>query len=145
MTASPIEAPASPPATYVIREAARAYGVGSDRIARLALAGKVEAVKVDGMWLIDGESLARHLAGSRRPTQPPRPRPPTSFDATPLLRQIELRGGAAACGVAPRSAEERALERARHDGWLTPYAADHLAIKVLGLTLWELWDLTNVA
>lgn len=42
-------------------------------------------------------------------------------------------GGPAAAGVAQHSALERAYCRARREGSLTPFAADRLAIRLLGL------------
>jgi hypothetical protein len=66
---------------------------------------------------------------------------PRRLAAGPLLRQIALRGGDAACGVRAGSAEQKALERAREDGTLTLWAADRLAVRLLGLTIWDIWDL----
>jgi hypothetical protein len=38
-----------------------------------------------------------------------------------------------------KSAEHKALERAKSSGWLTVRMADRLACRLLGLTLVELW------
>ena len=65
--------------------------------------------------------------------------PPKYLPAAPLLHLIEARGGPAACGVRPSSAEGRALFRARETGHLTRAAGDRLAVRVLGLTPWEVW------
>lgn len=59
--------------------------------------------------------------------------------SAPLLRQIELRGGPAACGVRQNSREQKALERAQRHGWLTVRAADELAVRLLGELPCELW------
>lgn len=128
----------APVQTLTAAEAAVRVGMTKSQISRLARLGEVEAVKVDEYWLIDGASVAAYAARRRVP-------PPTSWvacprlPAGPLLRQIELRGGVAACGVAPDSAEEKAIERAREEGSLTLWAADHMAVRVLGMTPLELW------
>ena len=59
--------------------------------------------------------------------------------AAPLLRAVELRGGAAACGAKRSPALERALERAQVSGRLTYRAADQLAIRLLGLHPMLVW------
>jgi hypothetical protein len=83
--------------------------------------GQVEGVEVDGQWLVDGGSLATFMVGR--------------VPAAPLLRQILLRGGDAACGVGLRSTEARALWRAREWGYLTEAAADKLARRVLQMSV----------
>lgn len=60
--------------------------------------------------------------------------------AAPLLERVDGRGGLAACGGQQHSAEERAYYRARRDGWLTERAADLLAVRLLGLTTREVWE-----
>ncbi len=67
------------------------------------------------------------------------PRTAPRVPAGPLLRQIALRGGEAACGVRHRSAEQKSLERARLEGSITLWMADRLAVRLLGLTVWDLW------
>lgn len=115
-------------------EAAALVGVSRLTVRTWAQTGVVPAVDVDGTWLVDaGDVLA--YAAARRTRRAREPRVP----AGPLLRAIELRGGAARCGVRPNSPEEKALERARADGTLTVWAADRLAVRLLGLTAWELW------
>jgi excisionase family DNA binding protein len=119
-------------------EAADRLGVRTAQVARLATRGELEGVKVEGQWLIDGASVAAYDAvrGQRRPTRwVAAPRLP----AGPLLRQIELRGGVAACGVEANSTEEKAIGRAQDEGSLTLRAADHLAVRVLRMTPLELW------
>lgn len=59
--------------------------------------------------------------------------------AAPLLRFVMLRGGPAACGAREGTAAERALLRARRNGWLTIWAADELAVHLVGLTPVEIW------
>lgn len=121
------------PVTLTTSEAAAYAGRARSGILELAKSGRVEAVQVDGRWLIDGASLDAYLASPRRPHEARR------LPAGPLLRQVTSRGGDAACGVFAHSAEQKALERARKDGTVTIWMADHLAVRLLGLTLWELW------
>jgi hypothetical protein len=61
------------------------------------------------------------------------------LDAGPLLRQIDLRGGAAELGIETFSAEFWALRKARDAGTVTVWQADKLAVRLLGLTPLELW------
>ena len=68
-------------------------------------------------------------------SRPPGPRLP----AAPLLRQVALRGGPRAVGVRQSSAEEQALLRAQRSGTVTVKMGDRLAVKLLGLTAYELW------
>ncbi|KAA1426457.1 helix-turn-helix domain-containing protein [Nocardioides antri] len=60
--------------------------------------------------------------------------------AAPLLRQIELASLAGRMASLDEQ-EQKAIERARHEGTLTIRAADQLAVRLLGLTLWDLYDL----
>lgn len=116
-------------------EAAVLLGVSAAWVARLAKAGAIAGTLLPGGWLLDAASVR-----SYRPRKPaPRGKAP-SVPAGPLLRLLDARGGAAACGVVPRSAEEKAIERARRSGTLTEPMADRLAVAVLGLTAWEIWD-----
>ncbi|GEP38587.1 hypothetical protein NPS01_22500 [Nocardioides psychrotolerans] len=133
-------AAARTPVTLTISEAVAYAGRVKSRILELARTGRVEAVQVDGRWLIDGASLDAYLAQPRRPGIRRRTAGPRRVSAEPLLRQIALRGGDAACGVEHGSAAQKALERAREDGTVTVWTADHLAVHLLGLTLWDLWD-----
>lgn len=59
--------------------------------------------------------------------------------AEPLLRLLAVRGGPAACGAGEGTAEEQALLRARRQGWVTIWAADELAVRLLGMTPLEVW------
>lgn len=59
--------------------------------------------------------------------------------ADPFLRLLDAFGGAAARGVQAHSSEEKAIERARRSGVLTETMADQLAVRLLGLTTWEVW------
>ncbi len=61
--------------------------------------------------------------------------------AGPLLRQIELDRGDGRLVHRLGDAEQAAIERARHEGTLTIHAADQLAVRLLGLTLWDFYDL----
>lgn len=124
--------------TYTAAEAAKASGAGRDIICSLARRGLVDAVKVDGQWLIDGGSL--HEYWRRTTPGPPAGPGQRRLPAAPLLRQIELAGGDDVIGVRQHTAEKRMLERARYEGTVTLWAADHMAVK-LGLTVWDLWDL----
>lgn len=127
--------------TFTVTEAALRFRVSKALLTQLARDGLVDAVKVDGRWLYDGADVAAHVA-RRRARDASRVQDGTAVprvDARPLLRQIELRGGPAAVGVRQHSADEKALERAQRDGWLSPELADRLAIRLLGLTMWELW------
>ncbi len=124
--------------TLTAAEAAAALRCEPNYVRRLARLGVLEAIKVDDVWLIDGASVARYrrqVARHRR-TEASRRR---YLPAEPLLKQIQLGGGLYTLGVEPGSAEERAFLRARRSGRLTLWAADHLAVKLLGLTVWDLW------
>lgn len=120
-------------------EAAVRAGVTRTYVQQLVLASELDAVKVDRYWLIDAESvddwLARRQTVAAEPGEHIHPRLP----AAPLLRWVELLGGAAALGVEAKSAEEKALERAADEGSLTVWAADHLAVHALRMTPWEVW------
>lgn len=130
-----------PPVTYTTAEAAAAAGVTRKTATKWASSGQVDAVQVDGLWLVDGGSLLAY-AGRPRPPRPARSASRTAeprVPAEPLLRQLHLRGGPAACGVQAHSAEEKALERARTEGSLTVWAADQLAVRVLGVHPLLVW------
>lgn len=142
------------PLTLTLREAAERSGLGRRHLSTLAAAGQLDAVKVDGIWAIDGASLDAYCAQPRRrggyqpSTRPRRPRRPPAGErrlpAGPLLRQIDLAGGERALGIENRSAEYMMLLRARHRGWVSLWAADRFAVELLGLTLWELWDVDDL-
>jgi hypothetical protein len=105
--------------------------VSSWQTNHLARAGLVRAVKVDEYWMFERDSVlaydeARRDRAQRLPTEP-------------LLRQVRLRGGRAACGVAPESSTARRLQQAAVSGHLTVETADELAVHVLGLTVWDVW------
>lgn len=100
-------------------EAAAALGRSADLVPHQAQKERLRARKVDGVWIVDADDLERYrreVLGRtyRRGGGVPRPHLP----AAPLLRQVELRGGTAACGVRPKTAKENALERARHAVWV---------------------------
>lgn len=82
---------------------------------------------------VRGAGAARTRGG--RKGRPPARRLP----AAPLLRQVELRGGVTALGSRRRDADLALIERAARDGSITIWMADHLAVTLLGLTLWDLW------
>lgn len=129
------------PETFTIREAARATGLSRASITSLCRRDLVDAVLVDGWWLLDGQSLRVWCA---RPAMLQRRGAQRRLDSWPLLRQIELAGGRRACGVDQNSAEDKALDRATREGSLTVRAADHLAVRVLRRSLWELWPSYDV-
>lgn len=56
-----------------------------------------------------------------------------------MLQLVDGRGGPAACGICQHSAEEKAYERAKRDGWVTIWAADLLSCHVLGLPPVLVW------
>jgi excisionase family DNA binding protein len=117
-------------------EAAAVLGVTRCYVAELAFIGRIRGVKMDRRWLLDRDSLEGYLEDRRRRR---REGMVAHVPAVPLLRQLELRGGWAACGVRYKSADHKALERARASGWLTVRMADELTCRLLGLTLVELW------
>lgn len=136
MTTGLADSPVHPPAvTYTLAEAARAAHLSRSSVTSLCRRGVIDAVQVDGWWLLDGASLTAWL---ERPTVVRR-RGSRRLDAWPLLRQVELAGGRAACGVERNTAEDKALDRAAIEGTLTVRAADQLAVRLLGLTPWEVW------
>lgn len=59
--------------------------------------------------------------------------------AAPLVQLVASRGGPSACGVWADATVEKAYLRAAASGRLTYRAADSLAVKLLGLTTWEVW------
>jgi excisionase family DNA binding protein len=106
--------------------AARVACVSRDVVWRAARTGALEGVRAGREWLFARADVEAWAAGRRLP-------------AAPLLNAIDGAGGGAACGVRPGSAEQKALERARADGTLTIRAADRLAVRLLGITPWEMW------
>ena len=96
-------------------------------------------MQVDGLWLFDRADLEAYVVRAASGAALQRRLPVPRVDTGPLLRQIEFRGGDSAVGVRDRIADKRALERARHDGTLTIWATDRLAVRLLGLTPLELW------
>ena len=132
------------PATYTAAEAVRAAGVSRTTVNRWCREHVVDAVLVDGVWLLDGPSTraAGRAWADERERRRSGPVPTPGHDellAEPLLRLVALQGGEDALGVARGSAERRALERARSRGVLTWWTADRLAVTVLGMTPWEVW------
>lgn len=125
-------------ATLTARQAAELLNVKVNTIHVLASRGVLHAVKVSRHWLLSSESveyykLTRRQGGhSGRPTL-------ARVPAAPLLRQVMLRGGPAACGVEQHSAEEKALERAQEEGALTRDVADLLSVRLLALPPVLLW------
>ena len=125
-------------------EAARLLDVCPGHVVHLAREGKIRAERVGRSYVIDRGSAEAYAEqrdrrkASMRPT-PPRPAPPDALPATPLLRVVDRRGGRRAVGVARKSAEERTLQRAARDGWVSQQMADRLATQLLGLTPWEVW------
>lgn len=136
-------------------EAGRLVEKSAAAIAGASRKGLVDgAVNVGGNhWLLPRSSVVAYAAGvaertkqrakdrerrraATRVREAPRVR---SVDAGPFLALLDARGGTRACGVAPRSSTERAIDRARVAGRLTHRMADRLAVEVLGLTMWEIW------
>lgn len=134
-----VRAAGQEPVTLTASEAAVVGKVTNRQISALARTGQIDAVKVDGQWLIDGASLAAYR--ERRPHRLLRGGKPKQrrLPAAPLLRQIELAGGVTALRSQRRDADLALVERAAREGSLTVWTADHLAVSLLGLTLWELW------
>jgi len=64
-------------------ELAKAGGVTNDHIARLCRQGRLEAWKIQGVWLIFDDSARRWLASTRLPGRPPKGSRPTG-------QQLEL-------------------------------------------------------
>ncbi len=135
--------------TLRVPEAADLLQVAEGHVCRLAQRGLVDAVKVDGVWLLDGGSVEEYRRRTPRPVRSAGPRRPVErrrrLPAGPLLRQVELRGGKAAVGARRTTAERRLLERAEASGYMSLWAADRLAVELLGLTLWELWTAEDLA
>jgi excisionase family DNA binding protein len=117
--------------TMTTEEAAALHGVDRDVISAAARAGVLRGVKVARTWVLDRQSVLDF-----NPTLLVRR---TRLPAAPLLRLIELHGGDYELGVRIGSADKRALERARHDGWVTLATGDRLVVRLLGLTPWEVW------
>jgi hypothetical protein len=126
-------------------EAAEILQLSVTTTAALAARGLVAGRKVGQSWLLERAGVEVYLRerrgrrgpprGSRRPPRQPVPR----VDAEPLVALVEARGGLRACGAVPGSAEEAAFYRASRDWWLTEGAADRLAVRLLGMTPWEVW------
>lgn len=138
MTAAPVERPEMSTA-----EAARVLGLRwtvsvVDAVRRGRIAGRLE----DGRWRLDAgsvEAYRRDRDAARERARRPRPPCGPVLPAAPLLRHLGASGGRRARGARLGAAEERALERARRDGWVTRAAGDKLAARVLGLTAREVW------
>lgn len=139
--------PTAPTAPLVSsHHAATMLGITPKQVAVLARRGLLEGEKASGVWWIHRTSVEAYEANkaARRRACNDRvaaKRVSTRWPAGPLLRQIALRGGDAACGVRQGSAAQEALRLARKSGTLTPWMADRLAVGLLGLTVWDLWDL----
>lgn len=119
-------------------EAAAEFDVRRERLIQAARRGSIEGFKLGrGMWLLEEASVAAWLPDRSVDLALPAD---LRLPAGPLLRLVDARGGAAACGVRAHSAEERALLRARRSGTLTPRAADQLAVRVLGLVPGTIWQ-----
>lgn len=133
--------------TLGVVEAAQVAGMTVSGIKHAIRAGRLSPERDDGnvrLALEEVEALGR-LAAERRARITQRAEaaraavsPRRTLSAAPLLRQIEVRGGAAACGIR-KGGDQEALRRARLYGRLTPRAADRLAQR-LGLTPWDLWE-----
>lgn len=109
-------------------EAAERLGFSLNQVTGLLRTGHLVGMQVERrQWLVDAESVDAVASLRRR------------LPAEPLLRLVAGRGGASAVGVCQHSAEEKALERAARDGWVTVREADALAVGLLGLTPWEVW------
>jgi excisionase family DNA binding protein len=117
-------------------EAAAVLGVHPDAVSAAARRGDLRGEKVGRVWMFDRDAVRAYAARQERRRAQRRLR---HVPAQPLLRQVELRGGFRALGVASKSAEEKALERARRAGSLTTDAADRLAVRLLGCTPGEVW------
>jgi excisionase family DNA binding protein len=128
-------------------EASALVGVNAAQIARLARRGVIAGTKVGPRrWLVAADSVRSYAPKRPRldpwwwePSEQEQRPGPRRLPARPFLRQLDRRGGSAACGVRQRSAEEKAIERARRSGVLTEVMADRLSIELLGLTMWEVW------
>ena len=109
-------------------EAAERLGVCGGQVVEQLRTGRLIGVRVErNQWLVDAESVGAVASLRRR------------LPAEPLLRLVAGRGGPSAVGARQHSAEEKALERAARDGWVTVREADALAVGLLGLTPWEVW------
>ncbi|HSX68769.1 helix-turn-helix domain-containing protein [Nocardioides sp.] len=152
-----------------VAEAATLGRVTPDRVRQLVREGVLPGQKVDGRWMVRAGGLAAWLEGrstyvrrhSIARVRPPRLRPiPEArmevirrcgrarvasgprhprVAAAPLLRLVIARGGPGACGARGGTAAEQALVRARRQGWLTIWAADELAVRLLGMSPLEVW------
>jgi hypothetical protein len=133
------------PVTLTTTEAARALMSTSKYVGALARQGALDAVKVDEYWLIDGASVLAYDAAHPRPRDVEDPDEGNLLrrwlPAAPLLRQFDLAQYEGRLVHRLGLGEQRAIERARQEGALTINAADHLAVKLLGLTLWDLYEL----
>jgi excisionase family DNA binding protein len=124
--------------TLTAQEAAALVRVHRSVIYDEAKYGELDGIRVDGhQWLFDRDTVLEYFAGRGARVSDGRPKP--RVNAGPLLRQIQLRGGDAAVGVRQHSPEQKALGRAREDGTLTVWMADHLACQLLGMNPLELW------
>lgn len=125
-------------ATLTARQAAELLNVKVNTVHVLASRGVLHATKVSRNWLLSSESVEYYKLTRRTGGHGGRPTP-ARLPAAPLLRQVMLRGGPAACGVEQNSAELQALERAQKEGALTHDAADVLSVRLLGLPPVLLW------
>ena len=55
-----------------VSEAAAESGLSGSRIRKAIAAGQIRAVRLEGMWLIDSESLAEFIDERRGPGRPRR-------------------------------------------------------------------------
>lgn len=125
-------------------QAGRLLGLNPSHVLSLVRRGKISARRVGRFYVLDRASVEaygversqRRAAMRRIPPQPP---VADALPAEPLLRAIRARGGRRAVGVGYKSAEEKALQRAARDGWVTEQMADRLVTRLLGLTPWEVW------
>lgn len=128
-------------------EAAKLLQLPRESVAALASRGQVVGRKVGHQWLLSRAGVEVYLRDrrgrgrGRRTTvrQPRERRRPVRVPSGPLERLVAARGGLRACGAVPGSAAEAAFYRARREGSITVGAADRLAVRLLGLTPWEVW------
>lgn len=66
------------------------------------------------------------------------------LDAKPLVDLVEERGGMAAVGLAKNESARRNFERARIVGYIDPYTADPICIR-LGVHPAQLWGADWIA
>lgn len=135
-------------ALLTMAEAARVAGVTLSAVKHAHRASRLPAVRrPDGVWAVeraDAVAYGREAAdrrarvAQRRAEARAAASPRRVLPAAPLLRQVELRGGPAACGARQDTAELEALRLARLYGRVTRRTGDQLAT-MLGLSVWDLW------